>query len=80
MDNSTHNARIELAIADLCEQAKRNIRATARKPNLARTTLQDRYKGQSVSRQAQKSEYLQRLTFAQEESLRVFPAPCTARC
>ena len=89
MDNSTHDARIELAIADQNQQGKPNTRATAKRLFLARTTLQDRYNGKSMSKQAPKSEYRQRLTFAQEEALTglinrlidraISPTPSTVR-
>src|SRR2546423_860134 len=69
MDKSTHNARIELALADLNQQDKPNLLGTARRYGLVESTLRRRWKGQSMSRQAASSEYKQRLTFAQEESL-----------
>ena len=90
MDNSTHDARIELAIADLNQQTKPNVRATAKKFHLARTTLQRRYNGKSMSKQAAKGEYRQRLNFAQEEALidvinrltdrAIPPTPAMVRC
>ena len=69
MAQSTHNARIELAIADLANQTKPNYIAIAKKYGVARITLRDRYLGQSLSVQAAASKYRQRLTLVQEEAL-----------
>ena len=57
MAQSTYNARIELAIADLANQTKPNYMATAKKYGVARITLRDRYLGQSLSVQAAASKY-----------------------
>jgi hypothetical protein len=48
IDNVSHNARIELAIADLESQTQPNFSATARKHNIQRTTLARRFKGESI--------------------------------
>jgi hypothetical protein len=69
MAQSTHNARIELAMADLANQTKPNYMATARKYGVARITLRDRFLGQSLSIQAATSKYHQKLTLVQEETL-----------
>jgi hypothetical protein len=69
MDKSTHNARIELALADLRQQKKPNILGTAKKYSLVESTLRRRWTGKSMSHEAAASEYKQRLTFAQEEAL-----------
>jgi hypothetical protein len=69
MAQSTHDARIELAIADLLRQTKPNYMRTARKYEINRTTLRSRFLGNQLSKKAAASEYRQRLTFAQEEAL-----------
>src|ERR1700722_13926692 len=69
MNNSTHNARIESALADLESQTEPNYRATALKFEVDPTTLWRRYNGQQQSRQAANSEYRQRLTNSQDEVL-----------
>ncbi len=69
MDCSTHNARIDLAVADLHQQEKPNFKATARKHAVNSTTLKRRYQGRQLSKQAASSEYRQCLTLAQEETL-----------
>ena len=69
MATSTHNTRIELAIADLAKQDKPNYMATSKKYGVARTTLRKRFQGQTVSLQAAASIYRQRLTLVQEEAL-----------
>lgn len=69
MDNSTHDARIELAIAQLKQQDRPNVAATARAHVVAESTLRDRWRGKSMSKRAAASEYRQRLTFGQEEAL-----------
>ena len=42
MQNSTHNARIELALVDLKEQKKLNMLATVKKFHLVKSTLRRR--------------------------------------
>ena len=69
MATSTHDARIELAIADLANQTKPNYLATSKKYGVARMTLCDRFHGQSLSKQAAASKYRQCLTLVQEEAL-----------
>ena len=66
---STHNARIELAIADLANQDKPNYMGIAKKYGVARMTLRDRFLGQTLSMQAAASKYHQKLTLVQEETL-----------
>jgi hypothetical protein len=69
MNNSTHDDRIELALADLRLQEKPNIRGTAKNFSLVESTLRRRWHGKSMSRPAASSEYKQRLTDAQEDAL-----------
>ena len=49
MATSSHNTRIELAMADLANQTKPNYMGTAKKYGVARITLRDRFLGQTVS-------------------------------
>ena len=49
MAKSTHDARIELAIADLNQQEIPNIMGTAKKFNLVESTLRRRWKGKTLS-------------------------------
>jgi hypothetical protein len=60
---------MELAMADLTNQTKPNYKATAEKYSVGRTTLRQRYLGQTLSIQAAASKYRQRLTLVQEETL-----------
>ena len=60
MNSSTKNAQIELAIADLNQQDKPNVLATAKKYALVESTLRRRWKGKSMSQEAASSEYKQR--------------------
>ena len=69
MATTSHNARIELAIAHLNRQDKPNIMGAAKEYQLVESTLRRRFKGQSVSRQAANSIHRQNLTLAQEEVL-----------
>jgi hypothetical protein len=69
MNKSTHNDRMELALADLKQQEKPNVLHTAKKFSLAESTLRKRWQGKSMSQQAANSEYKQRLTDAQETML-----------
>ena len=69
MAKSTHNAQIELAIADLNQQEIPKIMGTAKKFNLVESTLRRRWKGKTVSQHTASSLYKQRLTLAQEEQL-----------
>ena len=67
--SSTHDAPIDLALADLASQPKPNYSATAKKWQVERTTLAKRYKAQTVSKAIANSECRQRLTIQQEEVL-----------
>jgi hypothetical protein len=69
MNNSTHNDRIELALADLRQQEKPNIRCTAKFFSLLESTLRRRWQGKTMSHSAAASEYKQRLTNAQKKAL-----------
>ena len=69
MKTSTINARVELAIADLNQQPQPNIRATATRHGLVESTLRRRFRGQTLSIEAARSIYHQKLTLAQEEAL-----------
>ena len=64
-----HNARIAEAIADLETQDCLNIAAIARKYQVARTTLSDRFKGKSSTIEDTNSYVRQKLTSTQEETL-----------
>ena len=61
--------RISEAIADLDTQAAPNIRSTAIKYGLCPKTLENRWKGKSVSMKEAVSMYRQALTNAQENLL-----------
>jgi hypothetical protein len=61
--------RIPEAIADLDTQAAPNIRSTAIKYGLCPKTLENRWKGKSVSMKEAVSMYRQALTNAQEKAL-----------
>jgi hypothetical protein len=61
--------RIPEAIADLESQDVPNVAATARKHCVARKTLEDRWKGKSVSMKEAVSTHRQCLTNAQERAL-----------
>ena len=69
MASPTHKARIELAMADLAKQLKPNYMATAKKHGVARSTLRERFLGESLFIQVAASKYRQRLTFVQEKTL-----------
>jgi predicted GTPase len=69
MAHSTDEAQYELALADLAKQDKPNIKATAEKYNVKRTTLYNRWSGKSASRVTANSLYHQCLTNAQESVL-----------
>jgi hypothetical protein len=64
-----HNERIAAAITDLESQSRPNITATAKKYNVARTTLSDRFKGKSTTIEEINSYVRQQLTTTQEETL-----------
>ena len=69
MKNPTHNQSIDKALADLRLQEHPNIRATARRHFLVKSTLRRRWQEKTVSHQEASSEYRQRLTNAQENQL-----------
>ena len=48
MDNSTKNALIKLAINNLNEELQPNISKVAKKYGFYKSTLQQRFKGQTV--------------------------------
>ena len=64
-----HNARIQSALEDLGSQKKPNITATAKKWEIARKTLSDRFHDKSTTIQEVNSSIRQQLSEAQEESL-----------
>ena len=64
-----HNDRIKSAIADLESQRRPNIAETAKKWNVARTTLSDRFKGKSTSAAEAVSDTHKKLTTTEEETL-----------
>ena len=61
--------RIDAAIADLNTQEVPNVSATARKYDLERTTLRNRWQGKSTSMAEHVSQHRQCLTNAEESSL-----------
>jgi len=61
--------RIPEAIADLESQEVPNVKATAEKYDVARKTLENRWKGKSVSMEEAVSIHRQCLTNAQERAL-----------
>jgi hypothetical protein len=61
-DSMAHNARIAEAIADLETQDRPNIASTARKHQVAHTTLSDRFKGKSSTIKEVNSYIRQQLT------------------
>src|SRR5450432_1245537 len=69
MRDSTNEAQLELAIADLMNQSIPNISGTARKYAVDRTTLRRRFNGTQRSRHAAYEDSHQCLTTAQEEAL-----------
>jgi len=69
MDNSTYEARLELAVDDLAKQANPNFLATARRFQVHRTTLSRRFQGTQQNRRIAHSETQQCLSIAQEETL-----------
>jgi hypothetical protein len=64
-----HNARIQSALEDLYSQTKPNISATARKYEVKRKTLADRFHGKSTTVEEINSSVRQQLTKTQEETL-----------
>jgi ActR/RegA family two-component response regulator len=56
MDNSTYEARLELAIDDLAKQANPNVLATARRFQVHCTTLSRRFQGTQQNRRIAHSE------------------------
>ena len=57
MNNSTRNAQIELALADLDRQLILNYLHTAKEYGLVESTLRRHYQGKTVSIEEAKSEY-----------------------
>jgi hypothetical protein len=64
-----HNERIAAAIADLETQERPNITATAKRYEIARKTLSDRFHGKSTTIEEINSYVRQQLTATQEEAL-----------
>ena len=69
MDNSTRNARIEMAMRALDSQKRVNYAVAAREYGVHPTTLMWRYCGKSLSREASNSEQRQLLNDVQEDEL-----------
>jgi hypothetical protein len=69
MASSTHEARIELAIADLDSQDVPSYRETAKRYKLNNCTLRRRYIRETMPRKTAISLHRQCLTFPQEEVL-----------
>ena len=65
----TKSSRITTIIIDLESQEVPNISSTTEKHHVARKTLEDQWKGISVSREEANSTYRQCLTNAQEKAL-----------
>jgi AraC-like DNA-binding protein len=79
MDSSTKEARIALAIEDLANQAVPNLKATAARFQLVRTTLMRRFKRMTQSQRVARSESQQCLSLAQEEALVSYITSLTER-
>ena len=69
LNKTTHDTQIELAIADLKQQMKPNIAATARKYAVNESTLKKRWNKKNYVSEQASSEYKQRLTSTQGEVL-----------
>jgi hypothetical protein len=69
VDKSSHEARIQLAIADLKTQSIPHYTDTASRYGLVRSTLTRRIHGQTQSKAEATSNIIQRLTRQQEEVL-----------
>jgi hypothetical protein len=67
--DSSHDARIALALAEIGSENKPNYAEYARKYELDRTTLSRRHRGKTVSRKEATSEHRQNLTTLQEQEL-----------
>ena len=63
MNNSTHDAQIELAIDQLNQQNKLNVSEIVRKFKLVENTLQRWYKRKTVFKHEINSEYKQCLNY-----------------
>jgi AraC-like DNA-binding protein len=64
-----HNARIKAAITDLESQNRPNIKATAKKWEINRSTLSRRFRGETGSNRDANSYARRQLTDVQEETL-----------
>jgi hypothetical protein len=69
MENSTKEARLELALEDIGKQASPNWLGTARRFQVDRETLKRRFNGTQQSIRLARSETHQCLSIAQEETL-----------
>jgi hypothetical protein len=69
MDNSTYEARLELALEDLSKQPNPNFLSTAKTYQVHRTTLARRFKGTQQNQRIARAETHQCLSLAQEETL-----------
>jgi hypothetical protein len=65
----SHDARIELALAEIGEETAPNYSYYARKHELVPSTLSRRHRGITTSRQEAISEHHQRLTTLQKQTL-----------
>ena len=65
----SHDARIELALAEIGEENAPNYTQYARKYKLVPSTLSRRHRGITTSRKEASSEHHQNLTIAQEQLL-----------
>ena len=69
MESVTKEARIALAMEDLANQAVPNLKSTAARFKLVRTTLMRRFYGTTQSQRIARSQSQQCLSLAQEEAL-----------
>ena len=65
----SHDARIELALAEIGEETAPNYAYYARKHELVPSTLSRRYRGITTLRKEAISEHYQNLTTLQEQTL-----------
>jgi Tc5 transposase DNA-binding domain len=69
MNRSTNDARLELALADLRKQSIPNIKSTAERFEVDRTTLGRRFNRKQQSFKASREDSHQSLSLVQEETL-----------
>jgi hypothetical protein len=79
MNRSTYDARLELALADIRKQSIPNIKSTAKRFEVDRTTLGRRFNRTQQSFTASREDSHQSLSLAQEETLISFINRLTER-